>query len=78
MRQSEERFRLYWQTPSTSAGAKGTRLRKVAFRADDCVIRALLLILMSKQDDSFHHRGEVEEIVEESKLVAASSVTVLP
>ena len=41
--------------------------RRKAFRADEYVIRALLLILMSRQDDSFKHlrSSELEEIVEE-------------
>ena len=49
-------------------GAGQRKLGRKAFRADEYVIRALLLILMSKQDDSFQHtRGsELEEIVEES------------
>ena len=41
--------------------------RRKVFRADEYVIRALLLILMSSQDDSFKHlrSKELEELVEE-------------
>ena len=55
-------------------GASGQRKlgSRKAFKADEYVIRALLLILMSKRDDSFNSAQLEAEEEKESEMVATS------